>query len=109
MTNKEVAEMVAEIGLPYAYYEFPDDTEQVPPFVCFFYPDDDDFMADNENYVNIRRLVVELYSDEKRFDLEDTVKSVLNSHGLTFAREETYISAERMWQVTFDMEVIING
>ena len=109
MTNKEVAEMVAEIGLPYAYYEFPDDTEQAPPFVCFFYPDDDDFTADNENYVNIRRLVVELYSDEKRFDLEDTVKSVLKSHDLTFARSETYIPTERMWQVTFETEVIING
>ena len=37
MTRQEVAQMIAEMGIPYAYYQFPHGTEQAPPFVCFFY------------------------------------------------------------------------
>ena len=109
MTYEEISTMVAEIGLPYAYYQFSDDTEREPPFVCFLFPDSDDLYADNENYVGIRRLYVELYTDEKRIDLEQTVERVLKSHGLTYAYTETYISQEKMWQSTYEMEVIINA
>ena len=108
MSNKEVADMIAEIDLPFAYYQFPDDTEQSPPFVCFLYPDDTDVFADNSNYICKRRLVVELYTDNKDFTLEATVEGVLASHDLTFAKGETYIASERMWQVTYETEVIID-
>lgn len=109
MTYKEIADMIAEIGLPNAYYEFPDNTEQNPPFVCFYFPESDDFFADNQNYVGIRRLYVELYADNKDFTLESTVEGVLRSHGLTFRKSESYITSERMLQTLYEMEVIING
>lgn len=109
MTYKEIADMIAEIGLPNAYYEFPDNTEQNPPFVCFYFPESDDFFADNQNYVGIRRLFVELYADNKDFTLESTVESVLSSHGFTFRKSEEYITSERMLQTLYEMEVIING
>ena len=37
MTYQEIAQMIESIGLPYAFYQFPDDTEQAPPFICFLY------------------------------------------------------------------------
>lgn len=108
MTHTEVATMIASIGLPYAYYEFPDDTEQEPPFVVFYYPQSDDLYADNQNYVGITQLNIELYTDEKDFDLESTVESVLAGAGLTYTKMETRIDKERMWQILYQMEVIIN-
>lgn len=108
MTHTEVATMIASIGLPYAYYEFPDDTEQEPPFVVFYYPQSDDLYADNQNYVGITQLNIELYTDEKDFDLESTVESVLTGSGLTYTKMETRIDKERMWQILYQMEVIIN-
>ena len=108
MTYQEVAGMVESMGLPFAYYEFPDDTEQVPPFICFWYPETDDFYADNQNYVGIRRLYVELYTDEKDFTLEAAVESALTANGLTFRRSDTYIDSERMWQILYEMEVILS-
>lgn len=108
MTHTEVATMIASIGLPYAYYEFPDDTEQEPPFVVFYYPQSDDLYADNQNYVGITQLNIELYTDEKDFDLESTVESVLAESGLTYTKMETRIDTERMWQILYQMEVIIN-
>lgn len=109
MTYKEIDNMIESIGLPYAYYEFKDGTGIAPPFLCFFYPDSADFMADNTNYQIIRPLTIELYTDNKDFALEALVENALASADLPFSRTEEYIDAERMFQITYDTEVVING
>ena len=107
MTNQEVASMVGEIGLPFAYYEFPDGTQQAPPFVCFFFSGNEDLAADDSNYQRMERLVIELYTDNKDFDLESRVEAVLNEHGLVFSREEEWIESERMLEVVYETTVCI--
>lgn len=107
MTYKEVATMVASIGLPYAYYQFPNGTEQSPPFICFLFETSNDFIADNSNFQRIRPLSIELYTDNKDFTLEETVEDVLNQNGLVYEREEAYLDTERMYMVTFTTEIII--
>lgn len=107
MTYRQVSDMVRSIGLPYAYYQFPNGTEQTCPFICFFFQGSNDFNADNTNYQRIRPLSIELYTDNKDFDLEQTVESILNQNGLVYYREETYLKSERMYMVTFTTEIII--
>jgi hypothetical protein len=77
--------------------------------ICYFYAGDNDFLADNSNYASINRLIVELYTDYKDFNLEKTVEETLNAAGLVFSREESYISTEQMFQIVYESEVIING
>ena len=107
MTYKEIATMVESIGLPYAYYQFPNGTDQACPFICFFLDSSNDFAADNINYQKIRRLNIELYTDNKDFTLEQTVETVLNSNGLVYYREETYLDSERMYMVSYETEIVI--
>lgn len=107
MTYKQVAEMVSSIGVPYAYYQFPNNTGIAPPFVCFYFNSSNDFAADNTNYQRIRQLSLELYTDNKDFALEQTVENILNQNGLVYSREETYLDSERMYMVTFMTEIII--
>lgn len=109
MTRKEVAEMVAGIGLPYAYYQFSDDTPQSLPFVCYFYGPSDDVFADSKNYAKIRVLNIELYTKDKDFELEDIVEGILEENNLTYYKEENYIDSEKMNQTAYEMEVLING
>lgn len=109
MTLQEISSMVESIGLPYAYYQFSKESPVVPPFICFFYPNNDDLKADNINYSSINALSIELYTDEKRFDLESAVESALTANGLAYSKEESYIDTERMFQIAYDMEVVING
>lgn len=109
MTTQEVAAMVAEIGIPYAYYQFPDNTGQATPFVCFFYSGDNDFKADDSNYQKIEHLIIELYTDDKDFTLEQTVESVLASHGMVWTRDEEWIESERMLEVVYEMDVVITS
>lgn len=109
MTYEEITTMVASIGVPYAYYQFTEDTAKPPPFVCFYYPGDNDFKADDSNYAAIRPLTIELYTDNKDFTLEATVETILTANGLPFSREETYIDTEKMYMITYQTEVVING
>lgn len=112
MTTNEVATMVASIGVPYAYYQFPDNTEQATPFVCFYFPESNDFRADDSNYQKIEHLIIELYTDNKDFDLEATVESVLAAHGIVWARSEEWIESERMLMTVYETDIImevING
>lgn len=109
MTYKQIASMVSSIGLPYAYYQFPEGTAQAPPFVVFFYADTDDVFADDTNYQRIATLNIELYTNEKDFETESTVEQILTNNNLTYYKEENYIDSEQMWQIAYEMEVIING
>ena len=109
MTTKQVADMVAEIGLPFAYYAFPDGTSREPPFVAFMLTDNNDVYADDLNYIDKRTLVIELYTDEKDFALEYCVRGVLNAHNLTFTQASARIDSEQMFVTTFTTEVIIDG
>lgn len=109
MTYTEVATMVASIGLPYAYYQFPEGTGQDPPFVVFFYSNIDDVYADDSNYQRIVTLNIELYTREKDFEHEETIETALADNGLTYYKEENYIDSEKMYQIAYETEVIIHG
>ena len=107
MTLKEVSDMVAEIGLDYAYYEFPDDTERQLPFVCFLFTGSDDIYADDINYVDKRTLAIELYTKNKDFETEQTVRDVLLSHNLSFTVGYDYLHDEQCYITVFTTQVII--
>ena len=109
MTYEEVASMIAEAEIPYAYYQFPEDTGQQPPFICFYYPNSDNFSADNLPYTLIKALTIELYTDAKDFDLESRIESILINHGLNYGKSETYIDTEKMQMEVYETEVIINA
>lgn len=107
MTTQEIATMVASIGLPYAYYQFPDGTGTEPPFLCFMYTGDNDFKADGKNYQKIEHLVIELYTDNKDFALEATVEGVLDANGMVWTRGEEWLDSEKMCMVVYGMDVVI--
>lgn len=109
MTFQEVNNMVESIGLPYAYFQFPEKTGQAPPFICFFYTNSDDLFADDSNYQDIRRLNIELYTSTKDFALEKTIEDTLKLNGFSYYREENFIETEKIWQIAYEMEVLISA
>lgn len=108
MTYKEIAAMVKEVGIPTAYDHFKD-TAQKLPFICFIYPNSNDFLADDSNYVDIDVLQIELYTEEKDFELEKKVKDILKAHNLVYSSEEGYLDDEQMYMHTYRVGVVING
>lgn len=109
MTYQDIANIIKGIGFPTAYYQFTKKTAQPPPFICFIFPERNDFFADDRNYVKVPEVDIELYTNEKDFDAEARVEAALESAGLTYGKEETYIDSERLYEVIYTCEVIING
>ena len=104
MTRKDISDMIAGVGIPYAYYQFKKkDAPGGPPFICFLYPERDDFLADDTNYRQITALRVELYTDAPDFALEDSVETALAGAGLVFSKNgPEYIQSERMYMTTYE-------
>lgn len=107
MTYRQVDDFMAGIGLPYAYYQFTEETAVPCPFLCFYFTGSEDFAADNTNYQKIRPLIIELYTDAKDFALENRIEAALNGAGLVFTRDESWIDTQKMNMVSYTMPVII--
>ena len=109
MTYEEVTAMAAETGLPYAYDHFAEGESPEPPFLIFLYPRSDNFIADGRVYRKINELHFELYTDEKRPDVEEQVEAVLDGHGIVYDKTEVWIAEERLYEVLYSMEVLNDG
>lgn len=107
MTPSEVKIMVEELGIPSAYYQFADNTDLAPPFVCYFFTPSNDLSADNINYVRVEKLNIELYTDVKDFALEKQLEQILTEHEIFFAKEETNLDSERMHETIYTSDIIL--
>ena len=107
MTPQQVNIMLESVGIPTAYHQFAENTGQQPPFLCFFYGDGNDVIADNSNYLKVERLYIELYTDEKDFALEKTVETTLNTYGIVFAKSQDYIDTERMHVTVYQSDIVL--
>jgi hypothetical protein len=106
MTYQEIASMIQSIGLPFTYDSFPNNVAPTPPYIVFNYPQNDDFGADNTNYVSIDVLNIELYTRTKDFATESTIESILNRNGFYYEKSETYVRSENLYQITYVTQVI---
>ena len=106
MTYQEIATMISTIGLSYTYDSFPNNIAPEPPYIVFNYPQNNDFGADNINYCSIDVLNIELYTASKDFTTEQSVEAVLNANGLFYEKNETYIRAENLFQISYVCQVI---
>lgn len=105
MTHQEVLKMMDEMKLPYAYHHFVEGESPEPPFLVFLYPNSDNFAADGMVYFKENRLNIELYTDLKDVELEETVEAVLDKHGIFYEKSEVWIESENLYEVLYQMEV----
>ena len=107
MTRQEVANMIAATKLTWQYSHF--SNTPAPPYVVYYYPSENDVKADNSNYVNKRQLFVELYTTTTDATSEAAVEAELKKSGLSWYKQTDYLNDEKLFQTTYEMEVIING
>lgn len=109
MTYEDIFTMTASLGIPSAYYEFPENPDEPvsPPFSVFYFPQTSDFMADSTNYAKIERMIWEIYTDTKDFSLEARAERILKEHGLTYSRSESFDNDQKLHQTTYSTSVLI--
>ena len=107
MTRKEIADMIASFGFPWRFSHFSQTPN--PPYVVYYFPNENDVFADNSNFVNRRQLFVELYTKTKDETSEAAIEAKLKQNGLTWYKQTDFLNDESLFQTTYEMEVIING
>lgn len=105
MSLSEIAAMVSEIGIPFAYDHFAEGEGPDPPFICFLTPGSDNFAADGKVYFKVNSVRIELYADEKDPEVEAQVEQVLNRHGVFYDKSEVWIESEKLFEVMYSFEV----
>ena len=97
--------IMEEIGLPFAYHHFAEGESPDPPFICFLTSGSDNFAADGRDYFKINQINIELYTDRKDPDLEDSVEAVLDEHGIFYQKTEVWIDSEKLYEVLYQFEM----
>lgn len=103
MTHSEVMEMFAETGIPFAYDHFAEGESPKPPFLCFLYPNEDSFGADNRVYFHVPHMDLEVYTDLKNSDLEQKIEDTLDAHELFYEKSEVWIESEKLYEVLYSV------
>ena len=97
MSREEIEAMLDRAEIPYRYFLFNEKEAVEPPFMVWYLPDSDNFSADGQVYYRINSLNLELYTNQKDFELEE--------QGIYWDKTEAYLDEEQMYEVLYEMEV----
>lgn len=86
MTYDDIVNMLEETNLPFAYDHFAEGEAPAPPFICFLFPETDNFFADNVVWQKINALNIELYTDKKDPALEAALEDILTAHEFPYEK-----------------------
>lgn len=106
MTIADFVAILSGTGLPVAYSAFPEGAAPPLPWICYLLPGTDNFFADGIAYEIIRNARVELYTQAKDPELENTVQTALTNAGIAWQIESSgTIESERCHMTSYIMEV----
>lgn len=93
------------LGIPVAYRMFPVGDVPELPYILFYKEGSDYFYADNINYHKIDNASIELYTDNKDFELEAKLEKLLESLKLPYVSYESYLEDEKMHEVLYEIQI----
>ena len=105
MTMEELAAMLQEMGMPFAYDHFAEGESPEPPFICYLLPGSDNFAADGRVYFKINEVRVEVYTDRNDLSVESKVEAVLDDRGIFYNKSEVWIQSEKLYEVLYSFEI----
>lgn len=101
----KLLEIMAGIDIPSAYDHFAEGESPSPPFITYLLPGSDNFSADGQVYFKIDEAHIELYTDAKDPEVEQSVEAVLDQHGVFYEKTEVWIESELLYEVLYSFEL----
>lgn len=108
MTEKEFYKMLKESNFPAAYHHFEEGKSPEPPFLIYLFPSTNNFAADGNIYKSVNQLDIELYTDKKDLKSEKKIEKILKENGIFFQKTESFIETEKLYEVLYETEVLID-
>ena len=109
MNYSDVKTIIGNTNLPNAYYQFREGEVPDLPYLVWYFPNSRPETADNKIHAQISALNIELYTLNKDFAVEAAVETVLADAGLVWRKSEAFLDDEDMYEILYEMEVLING
>ena len=109
MKISEIKDMLAETGLPVTYLQWQEQGVPELPYICWLMPNSENFGADNKVYKEVEVLNIELYTRQRSFALEASVEAVLDSHGLFWDKDSSWIDSEAMNETIYTAEIYVEA
>lgn len=107
MTILEVANLIDSFGIPFRLDHVEGEPET--PYCVYYFPNNTDFFADNKNYIDKRPLHIEVIFNSRNLEKEEEIETILKSNNLSYYKSVDWLNDEKVYQITYESEVIING
>lgn len=103
MTLEELKQRCIKEGFKYAYGVFKEPTE--PPHLVAIMRQTDNFMADNRVYSKDTPIQLDYTYIDKDIEMQNKIENNILGDIAWNKTEETYLSEEKIWQVSYFFEI----
>lgn len=102
---ESIKTILSSLEIPVAYNHFNQPTQL--PYIVFNEDETSNVFADDNVYFeNVNSYSLELYTEIKDVELEDELKTLLQTNDITYEKNlETYISDERMYEISYSINL----
>lgn len=100
---EELKERCVKNGFKYAYGLFKKIVK--PPHLIAFEQNSDNYSADNEVYYKKKSIQLDYTYEEKNIDEQEKIENIILKDVVWNKTEETYLSNEKIWQVSYFFEL----
>lgn len=104
MTLAELFILLKNTGYPVSFSHFKNQTPSVP-YIIYTTPSDSITHADNKNYFKMIDVDIELYTDKKDLQAEETIESLLDSNEIAYNAYQIFIESENMHMKTYEIRI----
>ena len=103
MTLENLKQRCENAGFKYAYGAFKEPVE--PPHLIAICKDTDNFMADNIVYSKDIPIQLDYTYIDKDIEMQNKIEDIILRDVAWNKTEETYLSDEKIWQVSYFFEI----
>lgn len=101
----KLIQMLKTMQISFAYDHFAEGEVPPLPYICFLFPESDNFAADGKVYYKKNRVNIELYTEKKDISSEQRVGKILDENNIFYNRSEVWIESEKMYEVLYKLEM----
>lgn len=103
----KIKKLLEKAGLKVAYGKFKEETKL--PYAIIISNGQDKFLADNKIYKKKNTYRVELYAEQKEFELEEKIENIFIENGVIYDKSADVILEEGIYSVFYFIRGQYNG
>ncbi len=101
--NSYVKRKLDAVGIPYGYRKFKGGEIPAIPYILYFFERERFSGTDTRNRVCRSDVVIELYTADKEFGLEEAIETQFSEHEIE--KSEDFDDADEVFRITYEFSV----